>query len=548
MKRIAAIHLVLLLGSVFALGQAPNEARIEGSVASATNGQLLARARVFIRRSAQKDDYVTWIDADDYGRFLFKNVEPGTYEILAEKAGYYTDPHKNPSTALEVKAGDRVNGVVIRLIPLAAVSGRIRNEHDDPVQDTQVRLLAKEYLHGRELLNPVGFAVTDDRGEYRIFGVRPGNYYLVVEYDAKKGHSNPFPGVPVKDAPPELSYPPLFYPLTSDLRQAQRISVSAGAELHFDFVFLSAPSVSVEGKVVNGITGEPAKNPSVAAYWGDRITGITRKVDLPAPGQFKLDGVEPGPYTLVASMSLDGQNYSDFQVIEVGVAGLKDVQLALMPDFDLHGQVRFENADNLPQDSIPRRASVEFMPLEKNTGAFRATASTRVHVPGVAKESSLAFATKIHPGDRYRVDLPGLPQDYYLKSVLVNGHEVPTSEVAIHGNNVEIVLVASPAGGRIEGMVRNSKGEPVAGQVVLAPDVYRLAPEQVRTVRSDAQGRFTLHGIPPGNYKVYAWEQLDLNELLGQLDVLKDFEGECQLVHVDENGIYNPELKVIAGR
>jgi hypothetical protein len=65
------------------------------------------------------------------------------------------------------------------------------NEHDDPVQDTQVRLLSKEYLHGREFLNPVAFATTDDRGEYRIFGIRPGNYYLVVEYDNKKAHANP---------------------------------------------------------------------------------------------------------------------------------------------------------------------------------------------------------------------------------------------------------------------------------------------------------------------------------------------------------------------
>lgn len=547
MTRFALIKLLLLLASIPAFAQSPNDlpgtGQITGSVASATNGQLLSRARVFIRRSGQqKGDYVTWIDADDYGRFLFKNVDPGTYDILADKTGYYSDPHKTANLSLDVKAGDRLTGVVIRLIPLAAITGRIVNEHDDPVQDTQVRLLAKEYLHGREFLNPVGFATTDDRGEYRIFGVHPGNYYLVVEYDSKKNRSNPFPGVPVKDPPPEVSYPPLFYPLTSDLRQAQRISVSAGAELHFDFAFLSAPSVSVEGKIVNGITGEPAKNPSVMAFWGDRITGITRKVDLPAPGQFKLDGIEPGPYTLVASMSLDGQNYSDFQTIEVGVAGLKDVELALMPDFDLRGQVRFENADDVPQDSLPQRVSVEFMPLEKSTGAFRATAARS------AKKLTLDFTTKLHPEDHYRVTLPSLPHDYYLKSVLVDGHEVPESQVAIHGNHSELTLIASPAGGHIEGMVRNSKGQPIAGQIVLAPDVYRPAPEQIRSIRSDVQGRFTLRGIPPGSYKLYAWEELDLNELLGQLDVLKNFEGDSQLLHVDENGIYNPEVKAVATR
>ena len=395
MKRAAIVALLLVSVALAQSFDDPTKAQIDGAVSSTANGQLLARARIFLRHSAQKDSYVTWVDADDYGHFLFKSVEEGTYEILAEKSGFYADPHKTPSQTLDVKAGDRIHGIVLRLIPFAAVSGRIVNEHDDPVQDTQVRLLSKEYLHGRELLNPAGFATTDDRGEYRIFAVKPGNYYLVVEYDAKKSRANPFPGIRLKDTPPEVSYPPLFYPLTSDLRQAQRITVTPGAELRFDFAFLSAPSVSIEGKVVNGITGEPAKNPSVTAFWGDRITGITRKVDLTGTGEFKLDGIEPGPYTLVATMTVDNENYSDFQI---------------------------------------------------------------------------------------------------------------------------------------------------------APDVDRLTPEEIRSVHSDRQGRFTLRGITPGAYKLYAWEEIDVNELMSQLDLLKNFDGESQLVRVDENGYYNPELRAIEVR
>jgi hypothetical protein len=545
--KLAVATALLLLPAILAFGQSPNDepakAQVEGTVVSATNGQLLARARVFLRRTAQKDDYVTWIDADDYGHFVFKAVEAGTYDIQAEKAGFFTDPHKAPTPALDLESGDHIHGVVIRLLPFAAVSGRIVNEHDDPVQDAQVRLLAKEYLRGRELLNPVAVTTTDDRGEYRIFGVRPGNYYLVVEYDVKKARKNPFPGLPVRDAPPEVSYPPMFYPVTSDLRQAQRISVAAGGELHFDFAFLSAPSVSIEGKVVNGITGEPVKNPNIVAYWGDRITGITRKVDVMPNGEFKVDGIEPGPYTLIASMSQDRENYSDFQVVEAGMAGLKDVVLALMPDFDLIGQVRFEN----PQQSSPHRVSVEFMPLDKNTGAFRATADLPERPPVAGEKSTLLFSTKLHPGDRYRIGIPNLPQDYYVKSVLIDGHEVSRSEVVIHGKS-EIVLVASPAGGHIEGVVYNSQRQPVAGHVLLTPDVERMTPELIRSVRSDAQGRFVLRGVTPGNYKLYAWEELDLNELLSQLELLKNFEGECQLVHVDENGTYRPEIKAIAAR
>ncbi len=551
-RRVSSVTSLLLLCSILALAHPqagnddPTQARIEGTVASAANGQLLPRARIYLRRAAQKDGYVTWINADDQGHFLFKSVEAGPYEILAEKPGFYTDPHKTPDPVLNVASGDHIQGVLIRLLPLAVITGRVGNEHDDPVQDAQLRLLAKEYLRGRESLTPVAFATTDDRGEYRIFGVRPGNYYLAVQYDVKTIRKDPFPGVQYRNAPPETTYPPLFYPLTSDLRQAQRVSVAAGAELHINFSLLSASGVAIEGKVVNGITGEPVKNPSMTAYWGDRITGITRKVDVSATGEFKLDGIEPGPYTLIASTSQDGANYSDFQVVEVGGGGLKNVQLALMPDFDLRGQVQLENW----QESAPQSVSVEFMPVERNSGtsAFRASAALHAGRPGVGEKSVASFIAKLHPGDRYRVTIPTLPQDYYVKSVLVDGQEVSTSEVAIYAKNSQVVLVASPAGGHIEGSVRNSKGQPVAGQVLLAPDAYRVSADLIRSVHSDANGRFILRGVAPGSYKLYAWEDLDLNEILGQPELLRNFESDCQLVHVDENGIYNPELKAIVGR
>jgi Carboxypeptidase regulatory-like domain len=326
--------------------------------------------------------------------------------------------------------------------------------------------------------------------------------------------------------------------------------VAAGDELHYDFAFVSVPSVDMEGRILNGMTGEPVKSPNIMAYWGDKMSGITRKVDVNPKGDFKLDGIEPGPYTLIASAVENGENYYDLRVVEVGVAGLKDVQLALMPDFTANGEVKFENPEDRPQDSLPRRVSVEFMPMETNTGPFRVNADQPIQRRGASGnvKGVLAFGAKLHPGNSYRVSIVNLPQDYYLRSVLVDGHEVSASDVAIHGNGSELVLLASPAGGHIEGIVRDSKGQPVASHVVLAANVDQLTPDLVRSVRSDRQGKFVLRGVTPGDYKLYAWEQLDLNELLGQLDLLKEFEGACQLVHVDENGTYNPEIKVIATR
>ena len=54
--------------------------------------------------------------------------------------------------------------------------------------------------------------------------------------------------------------------------------------------------------------------------------------------------------------------------------------------------------------------------------------------------------------------------------------------------------MVSPAGGHIEGVVRNGKGDTVGAYLLLAPDVERLAPEMLRSVRTGANGKFVMRG------------------------------------------------------
>ena len=515
-------------------------ATVEGVVTSATNGRMLPHARVYLRSSLAKDNFVTWTDSDDEGHFLFKALEEGTYEVSAEKPGFYVDERKGPvHMPVEVGRGDHIRNMVLRLLPMAVVTGRIANEYEDAVQDVRVVLLARRYEHGRQSLDVVGTATTDDRGEYRIFGVHPGSYYVLAEYDVHTARKSPFPGLPVRAALPEISYAPMFFPSTTDLRQAQRVSVAAGAEVRINFAFLSVVNVSIEGMVVNGMSGERIRNPIVNAYWGDTISGLTRKVEVFEDGSFRLRDAEPGVYTLLASLTQDGENYSDFRVVEVGSAGLHDVQLAVMPSFSVNGHIHF---DDKPQQELAR-LPVEFTLTEKNAGVFRVTAQKRVSRGAPA--NVFDFPTKLHPGDHYRIAVPSLPQDFYLKSVLVDGHEVPASAVVIYGKDGDLDLMVSSAGGHIEGVVRNSKGDTVGAYLLLTPDVERLAPEMLRSARTGANGKFVIRGVPPDSYKLYAWEQIDMDELLSQPELLKDIQADNQVVRVDENGYYNLEVRAI---
>ena len=71
------------------------------------------------------------------------------------------------------------------------------------------------------------------------------------------------PGVP----DPPYTYAPLFYPVTTDFRQAQSLKLNPGDEIAADFLLISAPVVFIRGKVINGMTGQAASSATVAAYW-----------------------------------------------------------------------------------------------------------------------------------------------------------------------------------------------------------------------------------------------------------------------------------------
>ena len=64
-------------------------------------------------------------------------------------------------------------------------------------------------------------------------------------------------------------------------------------------------------------------------------------------------------------------------------------------------------------------------------------------------------------------------------------------------------------------------------------------PDQILRSRSDAKGKFVLRGIPPGTYKLVAFEDVNVNDLMVQPEVLKRFVDQGAVVKVAESGKYN---------
>jgi hypothetical protein len=129
--------------------------------------------------------------------------------------------------------------------------------------------------------------------------------------------------------------------------------------------------------------------------------------------------------------------------------------------------------------------------VDRQTGEFTIP---RV-APGIYK-----VAPRLPPsGDIYVEDVV-----QGITSVYKDGFEVsdkPSEPIQL--------LLASP-GARVEGVVRNVRQEPaVRVRIVLIPDASRRQdPTRYREAFTDKDGKFAFRGIPPGNYKAFAWESV----------------------------------------
>jgi hypothetical protein len=525
----------------------PPPAIVEGSVINIQNSRTIPRATVtllHLKGTGSKSQRT-----DGRGHFIFQNVEPGIYRLIAERAGFFSDDRKREYQPIfEIAAGEHAKDIPVRLIPSALVGGKVRDEYNDPVQDAEIRVLAVQTRLGQQYLRVAAKALTDDRGEYRIASLHPGKYYLVVEDKSKplatltaiienvnalqkmrdeKGRPLrvEMPGVP----DPPYTYAPLFYPDTTDFRQAQSLKLNPGDEMAADFLLVSAPVVSLRGKVVNGMTGQTANSATVAAFWTNYVEGGGIPALLATEGSFEVRGIAPGTYTLRATFTENQRVFHGEETIEVGDRGAQNVQITALPDFVATGHVRLAGLTEKP-----RKASIEFV----GEGLMpRVRASTA--------PPDLVYEAELRPNRRYRAMVRNLPLDYYLKAVTISQHELAPDNVVVNGLRGDLELIVSTAGGHIEGALTNARNEPTRGSILLIPDVPEPGPPDLfRRTSADSKGNFMFSGVAPGSYRMLAVENLSLEDEINDPDFLRTIANRGESLIVEENGKYSLTLKV----
>jgi hypothetical protein len=124
------------------------------------------------------------------------------------------------------------------------------DEYGDPVERVMVRALRCRWTGSERQMSIQASTSTDDLGNYRLFGLEPGRYYLQVTPGVSSTLAAGQVGKQVR-----LAYAPVYYPGTTEESTALPMEVTAGAELTgVNFTLARVPAYRVTAQVLN-LTG-----------------------------------------------------------------------------------------------------------------------------------------------------------------------------------------------------------------------------------------------------------------------------------------------------
>ena len=155
--------------------------RIAGRVLATDTGRAVRGARVALSAAQLPGGRNLVTDAS--GVFDFTALPEGRYNLSVSKTGFVTLAYGQrrplqPGTPLQLGSGQRLEGIEMRLPRGSAIAGHVLDENGDPLPNTMVRVMRYQYQQGERRLTPAGAGQTDDKGQYRVWGLNPGDYYV----------------------------------------------------------------------------------------------------------------------------------------------------------------------------------------------------------------------------------------------------------------------------------------------------------------------------------------------------------------------------------
>jgi hypothetical protein len=526
---------------------------IQGSVVSAAGNAAVPNASVVIARvGGALADYRA-VETDTSGRFAVRDLVVGSYRIYVERDGFLRGEHGSrfsgsAGTPVSIAEAQVAAPVVIMLTPTGAIAGRV-SDGSRAAPLVWVRALKPEFFDGQRSFRIAAWAQTDDRGEFRLFGLPPGLYFVSAILPANPRLEGPnliTPAIPTRangnvystSAPATadnldprvfdaLAAPAVYHPGTTNIERAVAVEVRPGDSV----AGLSLALAHVEPRRVRGRV--TATDPAALASLRVTLTPVLSATNAPIPspaiaeGRFDFARVPPGRYIVSAfSPAANSIRFTGSAIVDVGATDVSGVSVAMNPGVTVTGTLSIDGRALTAADGA---LSIQLQSASPGTPGQGAQ---RVQPDGTFTLSN------VFPG-RYRFRVIQAGKTPWVKSARWGADDVAMAPIVVEGEPAGRTLTVelSTKTASIDVAVLDAQRRPVSGVLVVGvPEAARRGrTSNYKSASTDAQGRVRFEDVAPGEYRIFATTDISLADWQDP-DVLRRFETRGELVRLAEAG------------
>ena len=498
---------------------------------------------------------------DDEGRFTIARLPAGRFTLTVSRASYVTSVYGakrpgRPGTPLNVTAGAAITDLTVRLWRGAVVAGVVRDPTGAPVPRVPVTAIPAKPINSPSILTLSNNGVTtNEQGEFRIFGLEPGAYVVVAkpssggsqiqslresEIDAlleSLRRRTPLPtAVAGPASAPAFDYAPVYYPAATSPALATVLRLTPGQEVTgLDLTLLRVATAVVSGVVLLP-DGRPAAGAAVqlTAEVPDGPFKPESRLELnataDAEGKFRIVQAAPGEYQIIARAAAAppppptpgivtpgpvGPQLWASTRLSVGAANVEGLTLNVAPGFTIAGRVAFQSDTQKPPANAALR--VFFVPSSVAAQRSGTSITTIAFVPPVTVRPDGTFeVANLPPGSfRFQISGPALAAGGWSpRSAVMENRDLLDADFRIPaGGRGEVTVTLTDKATELSGVLQMASGAPVSDVFVIAyaadRGLWGSGARRVQAVRPAVDGRYTMSGLPPGDYLLAAVLDID---------------------------------------
>jgi hypothetical protein len=567
MSRLATLLTLLMVG-VLPAPQSEKAGRLSGTVVEIGTGTPIVGARIFLQRTSPDQSKKTLfettmlevmmrgalVETDSYGQFQITGVPEGDYRVIADLPGYMRQEYgatKSGGIGTVISIKDRPVTISLQLAPAGIIVGRVADENGLAIPNATIQAYHRSY--GMDsALSPLTYittggtaeplvARTNDLGEYRLYGVPPGETFLGVSLESAGArvpsrielNQQSVVGPEIDNAQPPISTKegaPLYYPGVADQDSAAAVPVTPARETVANITWRHVQAYVITGRL--SWNNNSLARPTILVI--KRGTGLASGIRTRVQGNvFEISRVLPGSYAIIAA----GMNQSNMFVGRVGVdmnqTDIAGVNMSLQAPVGVSGRVVSGPGTMLPKKGI----SVKLTSI-KDTAMLRVRRVAPVTAAGTFSFTDLPLLD-------YHVDVEGVAGGY-VESAYFGAVDVLSEGFAPNGADLTLNVRLSLSRSIVTGTVLDGVGKPVSGAVVaLVPDEpSRQRSDLYRFSSSDGKGMFRFDTVIPNAYTLFAIESI-VSSSFQNINFLRGIENRGKSIKVEKDATVDATLTLI---